>query len=280
MFEVVDHEKLTHKVHRLRISAPHVARKAQPGQFVILILDEKGERVPFTISDWDRQAGTVDFVFLEVGRTTERMARLQKGDTLAHFVGPLGKPAEIDKFGHVVCVVSGYGLAGMVPIIKRLKEKGNRITTIMQAADNESLYNQEALKQFSDHLLIGVGGAGGGPATALKPLEDMLKNLDHEPMDRITAMASICLMRFIAEATRNMGIKTTVHMAPVMVDGTGMCGACRLAHADGTQFACVHGPEFDAHKIKAWDTLMARRCTYADDSIMQPGFKCDNCSQW
>ncbi|MFH1833831.1 MAG: sulfide/dihydroorotate dehydrogenase-like FAD/NAD-binding protein, partial [bacterium] len=154
------------------------------------------------------------------------------------------------------------------------------VTTIMQAADEKSLYNRKLLEELSDDLRVGVGNANGGPATALKPLHDMLGNLEQAPIDRVTAMASICLMRFVSEATRSRGIKTTVHMAPVMVDGTGMCGACRLAHEDGTRFACVHGPEFDGHKVKAWDTLMARRCTYADNCIAQPGFKCDNCSQW
>lgn len=280
MFEVVDREQLTNKVHRMRVKAPHVATKAQPGQFIILIIDEKGERVPFTISDWDTGAGTVDFVFVEVGRTTAQLASLKKGDSLAHFVGPLGKPAEVDKFGHVVCVLSGYGLAGMVPVIRSLKEKGNRVTTIMQGPDEQSLFNRQVLEQLSDDLKIGVGGANGGPATALKPLHEMIADTEQTPIDRVTSMASICLMRYVAEATRAKGIATTVHMAPVMVDGTGMCGACRLAYDKGVRFACVHGPEFDGHKVKAWDTLMARRCTYADDCVAQPGFKCDNCSQW
>jgi ferredoxin--NADP+ reductase len=280
MFEVVDREQITNKVHRMRVKAPHVAAKAQPGMFIILITDEKGERVPFTISDWDTKAGTVDFVFLEVGRTTAQLAKLNKGDSLDHFVGPLGKAAEVEKFGHVVCVASGYGLAGMVPIIRALKDKGNRVTTIMQAADEQSLFNRQVLERLSDDLKIGVGGANGGPATALKPLHEMIADTEKTPIDRVTSMASICLMRFVAEATRAKAIPTTVHMAPVMVDGTGMCGACRLAYEKGVKFACVHGPEFDGHKVKAWDTLMARRCTYADDCVAQPGFKCDNCSQW
>jgi ferredoxin--NADP+ reductase len=280
MFKIVDREELAPGVHRFTIDAPLVARKAQPGQFVILIVDEKGERVPFTISDWDHGAGTVDFVFCEVGRTTRQMARLQADDGLAHFIGPLGKPSHIDTFGHVVCVVSGYGIAGMVPVIRALKEKGNRITTIMQVPDDKGIFGQGVLEDLSDKLIVTIGGDGqDNGSTALKPLRQLLSNHPRQAIDRVMAMCSLCLMRLMSEMTRPHQIETLVHLAPVMVDGTGMCGACRVIIGGETRFACVHGPEFNGQEV-SWDMLMSRRCTYADENILQQSYQCRSCSQW
>ena len=137
MFRIVEHEELAPKVHRMRVAAPYVAAKAQPGQFVILVVDDVGERVPFTISGWDREAGTVDFVFIEVGYTTRQMASLKVGDGFAHFIGPLGRAGEVDRYGHVVAITSGYGIAGMAPVVEALKANGNQVTTILQAAGPE-----------------------------------------------------------------------------------------------------------------------------------------------
>lgn len=283
MFEIVERDDLREKVHRFSISAAHVAKKASPGQFVILIVDEKGERVPFTISGWDKDAGTVDFVFIVVGSTTQKLAALNEGDSLAHFIGPLGKTAEIEEFGHVVCMCSGYGIGGMLPIIRALKEKGNRITTILQAPDEASLFYREEHADLADDLVLGVGVAGGdgsAGATAIAPLHRLLGGHKYDPIHRVIVMGSICMMRLICRATRPQGIKTMVHMAPVMVDGTGMCGACRFLTEGGTRFACVHGPEYDGHLVKGWEVLMARRCTYADGSVKQAGFVCRSCAQW
>ncbi|MDY6909292.1 MAG: sulfide/dihydroorotate dehydrogenase-like FAD/NAD-binding protein [Thermodesulfobacteriota bacterium] len=281
MYPIVGHEELAPKVHRLTVKAPVVAEKARPGQFVILIIDPKGERVPFTISDWNVEEGTVDFVFIEVGNTTRQLATLREGDQLVTFVGPLGKPAEVDHYGHVVTILSGYGIAAMSPILKALKEKENRITTIVQAPDRERLFNEDELRALSDDLVLAVGTRGEHmmESTTLA----MRKLLDRHPrrrIDRVVAMCSLCLMRVISEMTRPQGIKTMVHLTPVMVDGTGMCGACRLSVGGTNRFACVHGPEFDGHEVDGWDVLMARRCTYADESILQQGFQCRGCSQW
>ncbi len=281
MYPIVGHEELAPKVHRLTVKAPVVAEKARPGQFVILIIDEKGERVPFTISDWNVEEGTVDFVFIEVGKTTRQLATLREGDQLVTFVGPLGRAAEVDHYGHVVTVLSGYGIAAMSPILKALKGKENRITTIVQAPDRERLFNEDELRALSDDLVLAVGTRGEHmmESTTLA----MRKLLDRHPrrrIDRVIAMCSLCLMRVISEMTRPLGIKTMVHLTPVMVDGTGMCGACRLSVGGTNRFACVHGPEFDGHEVDGWDVLMARRCTYADESILQQGFQCRGCSQW
>lgn len=281
MYPIVGHEELAPKVHRLTVKAPVVAEKARPGQFVILIIDPKGERVPFTISGWNVEEGTVDFVFIEVGNTTRQLATLREGDQLATFVGPLGRPAEVDHYGHVVTILSGYGIAAMSPILKALKEKENRITTIVQAPDRERLFNEDELRALSDDLVLAVGTRGEHmmESTTLA----LRKLLDRHPrhrIDRVVAMCSLCLMRVISEMTRPQGIKTMVHLTPVMVDGTGMCGACRLSVGGANRFACVHGPEFDGHEVDGWDVLMARRCTYADESILQQGFQCRGCSQW
>ena len=160
MFSVVTHEELSPKVHKMTVKAPSVAEKSKPGQFVILIVDEKGERVPFTISGWDVEAGTVDFVYVEVGKTTHQLAMLKPGDHLAHFVGPLGKPAIVDRFGHVVAVGSGYGIAALVPVLKALKEKENRITTILQAPDRERVFGLEDTEAVSDRTIMAVGENG------------------------------------------------------------------------------------------------------------------------
>ncbi len=281
MFSIVKNEELSPKVFLMSVQAPVVAEKSKPGQFIILVTDEKGERVPFTISGWDVQAGTVDFVYIQVGKTTSQLAAMKAGDQLAHFVGPLGKPTEIDQYGHVVAVASGYGISAIVPILAALKAKENRITTILQAPDKEKAFGQEALGKVSDRVILAVGANGEDMTTsATLPLRKLLANHPQTPVDRVIVMGSICLMRVISELTKPYGIKTMVHLTPLMVDGTGMCGACRLSVKGSNKFACVHGPEFDGHEVDGWEVLMARRCTYADDSVFQQGFQCRGCSQW
>jgi ferredoxin/flavodoxin---NADP+ reductase len=279
MFRIVELENLVPSIHRLRVEAPNIAPKAKPGQFVVLILDEMGERVPFTLSDWDQESGTVDFVFVEVGRTTRQMATLRPGDGLLHLLGPLGLPAEIGHFGHVVAIASGYGIAGIVPILRGLKEKGNRITTILQAAHPQAVYGEDALAAASDRMIMAVGDQENG-ATALGAIQNLIHQHRTDPIDRVVAMASMCIMRSVCEATRPDRIKTMVHLTPIMVDGIGMCGACRLSVKGLNQFACVHGPEFDGHEVDGWDVLMARRCTYSDQNTSQQGYQCRGCSQW
>ena len=274
MFTIIENEELVPTVHRIKIKAPLVAQKCMPGQFVIIVIDEKGERVPFTLSGWDRELGTIEFVYIEVGKTTQQLAQLKSGDSIAHVVGPLGRPSEIDHFGNVITVVSGYGISAIVPILKALKEKENHITTIVRAPDHKRLFGEPALKDFSDKLILALGEDGSGVIESLRNI------IDTQPVDRIILMSSLCLMHVIAEITRPYGIKTMVHLTPLMVDGTGMCGACRVRIAGENKFACVDGPEFDGHKVENWEALMARRCSYADESIFQQSFQCRNCSQW
>jgi ferredoxin--NADP+ reductase len=281
MFPIIEREELVPSVHRMRVNASLVASGAQPGQFAILIIDEKGERLPFTLSDWDREKGTVDFVFIAVGKSTRQLASLNPGDTLDHFVGPLGRPTHIETFGNVVCVVSGYGIAAIKPVIRALKEKGNSITTVLQAPDTERVFGKDELEALSDQVIVATGGDGGfTDPTSLKSLKEIVDNHTKHPVDRILMMSSFCLMRLCCEITRPAKIPTFVHLAPLMVDGTGMCGACRCVVDGKNRFACVDGPEFDGHLIGGWDVLMARRCTYADELIGQQSFQCATCSQW
>jgi len=281
MFPIHAHKELALGVHRMSVKAPIVASRAEPGQFIILIVDEKGERVPFTISGWDRDAGTVDFVYLEVGNTTRQLAALKPGDELGHFVGPLGRPAELGSFGHVVALASGYGIGAMVPILKALKEMGNRITTIMQAPDMNRSFGEEELLSVSDRLIKAFGDqTDDSPASATGAMRMLLADQASDPVARVVLMGSLCVMRLVSEMTRPYGIKTMVHLTPLMVDGTGMCGACRLSVKGSNRFACVHGPEFDGHEVEGWDLLMSRRCTYADETALQQSFQCRGCSQW
>ncbi len=281
MFPIIEREELAPSVHRIRVEAPLVASGVQPGQFAILIIDEKGERLPFTLSDWDREKGTVDFVFIAIGKSTGQLASMNPGDKLDHFVGPLGRPTHIEKFGNVTCIVSGYGIAAMKPVIKALKEKGNSVTTILQSPDPERIFGREELEEISDRVILATGGdAGFTDPTSLKPLQALVENHKEQPVDRILIMSSFCLMRLCCEITRPAKIPTFVHLAPLMVDGTGMCGACRCVVEGETRFACVDGPEFDGHLVESWDVLMARRCTYADELIGQQSFQCATCSQW
>jgi ferredoxin--NADP+ reductase len=281
MFSIVSHDELSPQVYRMSIEAPTVASKAKPGQFVILIIDEKGERLPFTISGWDTAAGTVDFVYVAVGSSTRQLASLAAGDKVAHFIGPLGRPSEIDDVGHVVAVVSGYGIAAIVPVLDALKKKSNRVTTILQAPNRQRVFGKSELAALSDRLILATGENGEDMSTsATRPLRKLLADIQRNPIHRVIVMGSMCLMRIISEMTRPYEIKTMVHLTPLMVDGTGMCGACRLSVKGGNRFACVHGPEFDGHEVDGWDVLLARRCTYADESILQQGFQCRGCSQW
>jgi len=281
MFPIIEREELAPSVHRMRVEAPLVASGVQPGQFAILIIDEKGERLPFTLSDWDREKGTVDFVFIAIGKSTGQLASMNPGDKLDHFVGPLGRPTHIEKFGNVICIVSGYGIAAVKPVIRALKEKGNNVTTILQSPDPEKIFGRDELEELSDRVILATGGdAGFTDPTSLKPLQALVENHKKQPVDRILIISSFCLMRLCCEITRPAKIPTFVHLAPLMVDGTGMCGACRCVVEGKTRFACVDGPEFDGHLIGSWDVLMARRCTYADELIGQQSFQCATCSQW
>ncbi len=262
MVRILKRQDLVPNIHLLKIEAPSIARKAQPGQFVVIRIDEVGERIPLTIADWDRKKGTVTIVFMEVGTTTHRLAQLNARDHILNFVGPLGLPTHIEKFGTVVCVAGGFAVAVIRPIARALKESGNRVISIMGARNKELVFWENELRSVSNRLIVTTDdGSYGRPGLVTKPLKELLEG--EEKIDRVIAIGPSIMMKACAQETEPFGVKTIVSLNPIMVDGTGMCGCCRVSVDGDTKFACVDGPDFDAHKVD-WDLLLARQRSYLD----------------
>lgn len=277
MYKILFKEALVPNIHLFRIEAPAIARKAQAGQFVIIRVDERGERIPLSIADWDRQEGSITIIFHEVGKTTGKLAALEEGDFIANFVGPLGLPTHIEKFGSVVCVAVGYAVATMLPITRALKAAGNEVISIIRAPTKEALFGEQNLGAFSDRLIVVTGDDSSDcQGFVIEPLRGLLET---KKIARVITIGPVCVMKLVAASSRPFGVKTVASLNPIMVDGTGMCGCCRVSIGGTTKFACVDGPEFDAHQVD-WDTLMARRCTYSGDMWPMPQYQCVNCAQW
>jgi len=263
MYEILLKQDLVPDIHLLKIAAASVAKKAQPGQFVIIRIDEKGERIPLTIADWDREEGSVTIVFMEVGTTTHRLALLEAGDSIADFIGPLGLPTHIEKFGTVVCVAGGFAVATIVPIARVLKMKGNKVISIMGARSKSLLFWEYELGSVSDQLIVTTDdGSYARKGVVTEPLKELLEG--GERIDRVIAIGPSIMMKFCAKTTEPFGVKTIVSLNPIMVDGTGMCGCCRVSVGGVTKFTCVDGPDFDGHQVD-WDLLFARQRIYLDE---------------
>jgi len=263
LYKILEREDLVPGIHLFKMAAPAVARKAQAGQFVVVRIDERGERIPLTIADWDKAKGTVTIVFMEVGATTARLALLEKGDAITDFVGPLGVPAEIDKYGTVVCVAGGVGAAPVAPIARALKKAGNKVITILGARSQDLLFWEDVLSGVSDRIIVTTDdGSYGRKGVVTEPLKELLES--GEKIDRVVAIGPVVMMKFCSLTTAPSGVKTVVSLNPIMVDGTGMCGCCRVAVGGETKFACVDGPDFDGHKVD-WDLLAARQRIYLDE---------------
>jgi len=264
MPRVVRRERLVPNIHLLEVEAPEVARKCRPGQFVIVMPDARGERIPLTIADWDRDRGTVTVVFMTVGTSTRKLALLGSGDTVPIFAGPLGRPSDIGSVGTVLLVGGCYGIASIHPLARAYREAGNRVVVIVDVKADYLLYWRDRLKAVADEFVVSTrdglyGDAGYVPHQVRAVLE-------REKVDRVVAIGCTYLMSSVAEATRPGGVKTVVSLNPVMVDGTGMCGACRLTVDGQTRFACVDGPDFDGHLVD-WNELYLRRKAYFDDEV-------------
>jgi ferredoxin--NADP+ reductase len=257
---VVKREPLAPNLQLLTVRAPTIASKIQPGQFVILRADEYGERIPLTVADWDREAGTVTSVFLQVGTSTYKLGNLNAGDALATFVGPLGKALEIDRWGTVLCAGGCYGIGSIYPIARALKERGNRVISLIEGRSRFLLYWLERLEAVSDQVMIATHDGSLGQKNGYP---GMVENLlaSGESIDRVIAIGCTFMMYEMAETTRPFEVKTIVSLNPIMIDGTGMCGACRVLVGGETKFACVDGPDFDAHRVD-WDLLLSRRKAY------------------
>jgi ferredoxin--NADP+ reductase len=263
MFRIIYRETLATKVHLFKIEAPAIAKKAQPGQFVVVRIDERGERIPLTLADWDGKEGSVTLVFMEVGATTFRLAFLKAGDSIADFVGPLGTPSHIDKFGTVVCVAGGVGAAPIAPIAKALKEKGNKIISILGARSKDLLFWEDKLRSVSHQLTVTTDdGTYGRKGVVTEPLKELLES--GERINQVIAIGPTIMMKFCALTTQPFGVKTIVSLNPIMVDGTGMCGCCRVSVGGVTKLACVDGPDFDGHQVD-WDLLSARQRIYLEE---------------
>jgi ferredoxin/flavodoxin---NADP+ reductase len=263
VFKILSKQDLAPVVHLFEIDAPGVAKKAQPGQFVIVRIDEKGERVPLTFADWDSQKGSVTIIFMEAGATTCRLGRLSSGESITNFVGPLGVPTHVEKFGTVVCVGGGIGVAPITPIARGLKQAGNEVISIMGARNKGLLFWEDKLRCHSDQLIVTTDdGSYGRKGLVTEPLKELLAS--GKKIDRVIAIGPIVMMKFCSLTTQPFGVKTIVSLNPIMVDGTGMCGCCRVSVDGATRFACVDGPDFDGHKVD-WDLLTTRGRSYAEE---------------
>jgi ferredoxin--NADP+ reductase len=259
--EILEQRMLAPNVNVLTVRAPAVARKIQAGQFIILRADEYGERIPLTVADWDRQAGTVSVVFMQVGASTMKLASMEAGDKLPTFVGPLGKPLEMGNFGTVLLFGGCYGIGSLYPAARELKALGNHVVVLIEARSSFLLYWVEKYRAVCDELLISTfdGSAPGKKSKGPGHLHSFLAS--GRSVDRIIAVGCTFMMYETAQTTREFGVKTIVSLNPIMIDGTGMCGACRVVVGGETKFACVDGPDFDAHQID-WDLLLSRRKPY------------------
>ena len=263
MYQILSREDLVPGIHLFKIAAPKVANKAQAGQFVVIRIDEKGERIPLTIADWDKAEGSVTIVFMEVGATTHRLALLKAGESITDFIGPLGLPTHIDKFGTVVCVAGGFAVATIMPIARAMRQKGNKVIAIMGARSKNLIFWEDELRRVSDQLIVTTDdGSYGRKGLVTEPLEELLKGNDK--IDRVIAIGPSIMMKFCSLTTEPFGVNTIVSLNPIMVDGTGMCGCCRVSVGGETKFACVDGPDFDGHQVD-WDLLFARQRSYLDE---------------
>jgi ferredoxin--NADP+ reductase len=263
MFKILKKEELSPNVYAMEIDAPRVAKKAEPGQFIVLRVNEEGERIPLTIANFDRETGRILIVFQVIGASTMELAALNEGDDILDFVGPLGRPSEIGKLdGTMVVVGGGIGVAPTFPIARAMKEAGNKVIAIMGAKTKDILIMEDEMKQVTDEIVVttddGSRGIKGFVTNAVQALVDR-----GEKIAQITAIGPVIMMKSVADATRELGIKTVVSLNPIMVDGTGMCGGCRVTVGDETKFACVDGPEFDGHLVD-FKGLMSRQRMYRD----------------
>lgn len=263
MYKILGKQKLTADIDRFEVEAPLIARKAAAGQFVMVRIDEQGERIPLTIADFDQEKGIISLVSMIAGKSTDMFSRMEQGESLADVVGPLGKPSEIEKFGNVVCVGGGVGIAPIMPIARALKQAGNYIVSIIGARNSDGLILEKEMGQISDQLYICTDDGSKGFGGFVSDFLDKFLEGDQLKVDRVVAIGPAPMMAAVSKVTKPYGIKTIVSLNSIMVDGTGMCGACRVEVGKKTKFVCVDGPEFDGHQVD-FDLLFARQKMYCD----------------
>jgi len=263
MYEIVRVEELAPKIKLFEVFAPQIARKAKPGQFIIVIIGEKGERVPLTIAGYDVERGTITFVFNEVGKTTKQLGMMKVGECIWNITGPLGNPSEIKYFGKVLCVAGGVMIAPMILQVKALREAGNTVVTVMGARIKELLFLREEMKALSHRLYVATDDGSEG-YKGLDFLKDVLAN---ERFDRCIAMGPVAMLQTVCELTRPHKIPTVVTLMPIMVDGMGMCGVCRVSVGGQMKFACVDGPEFDGHLVNYEELIKRQRMFLPEERL-------------
>ena len=246
--KIIEKKDLSENVVKIVLEAPVIAQKRKAGQFIILKVDEKGERIPLTIVDSDAQAGTITIIFQVVGKTTAVMAKMKAGDTIQDVQGPLGNPTEIENYGRVVCIGGGVGVGVVYPLTAALKKAGNEVISIIGSRTKDLLILEKEMGAISDRLIVATDdGSYGFHGFVSQVLQEMIDK--GEKIDRVFAIGPVPMMKVICDVTRSQGIKTIVSLNSIMVDATGMCGACRVSVAGKTKFACVDGPEFDGHEV-------------------------------
>ena len=260
MYKIVKKQPLNPTVTRMEIEAPLIAKKAKPGQFIILRVDENGERIPLTVAGYDREKGTVTIIFQIVGATTEKLNHLNEGECLHDFVGPLGAPTHVDGLKKVCVIGGGVGCAIALPIAEELHTMGAEVTSIIGFRNQDLVILEDEFKACSDHFtLMTDDGSYGEKGNVTAPLKTLLEN--GERFDEVIAIGPLIMMKFVCLTTKEYDQKTVVSMNPIMVDGTGMCGGCRLTVGGKTKFACVDGPDFDGHEVD-FDEAMSRSRSY------------------
>ena len=260
MFKIVHKRELNANVTLMEIEAPFIAKKAKAGQFIIFRIDEKGERVPLTIAGYDREKGTVSIIFQKVGFATIALGSLNEGDYIRDFVGPLGKPTPVEGKKKVCVVGGGVGCAIALPSAQAFKEAGAEVTVIVGFRSKDIVILEEEFKAVADNLILMTDdGSYGRHGLVTQPLQEMLEA--GEQFDEVLAIGPVPMMKFVCKTTEPFGVHTSVSLNPIMVDGTGMCGGCRVTVGGEVKFACVDGPEFDGHKVD-FAELMSRNSTY------------------
>jgi ferredoxin--NADP+ reductase len=266
MFKLIENRMIVPNMHLLTLEAPEVACQMQPGQFVIVRADDGGERIPLSIADWDAEEGTVTVIVMNIGSTTDNLASLEAGVSIPTVVGPLGNPTEIEEFGTVLCLGGCYGIGSIFPIVRALKEKGNNVITVIEARSSYLLFWEDKLEEVSDGFICITRDGTKGHKGHVGRLTEIIKSAEG-PIDRIIVNGCTFLLKRGSDMSRPLEIKTIVSLNPIMIDGTGMCGVCRVTVGKTTKFACVHGPDFDGHEVD-WMELLQRRKTYMREEVI------------
>ena len=273
MYQIVGKKSLNPTVTQMEILAPFVAKKALPGQFIILRVDDDGERIPLTVADYDREKGTVTIIFQIVGASTEKLNHKNVGDSIPDFVGPLGRPTHVEGLKKVCVVGGGVGCAIALPVAKALHAQGAEVTSIIGFRNKDLVILEEEFKACSDKFyMMTDDGSYGRQGNVCVPLNEMLSA--GETFDEVITIGPLIMMKFVCAATKPYGVKTIASMNPIMIDGTGMCGGCRLTVGGQMKFACVDGPEFDGHEID-FDEAMSRARTYSDFELHEREDACN-----